>query len=53
MIKPAEQLLSILDKIDTYQWLIEKNLQRMLEVGSWDVRVQRMLSTLLSSGYHV
>jgi hypothetical protein len=50
---PAGQLLSILGGIDTCQELVVKNLQRMLEVGSWDVRVKTMLSLLLSSGYRV
>jgi len=53
MDNPAEQLLSILDDIDSYQSLVDKNRRRMLEVGSWDVRVQTMLSTLLAAGYHV
>lgn len=53
MDNPDGQLLSILDKIDSYQRLVEKNRKRMQEVGSWDVRVQTMLSILSSSGYHV
>jgi hypothetical protein len=53
MKNPAEQLLSILNNIDRYQSLVAKNHSRMVEVGSWDVRAQTMLSTLLSFGYRV
>ncbi len=53
MDNPAGQLLSVLDNIDSYQSLVEKNRRRMIEVGSWDVRVQTMLSTLSTLGYHV
>ncbi len=48
---PAGQLLDILSNIDDYQVLVEKNHRRMLEVGSWDTRVEAMLSILESEGY--
>jgi len=53
MDNPSQQILTILCKIDSYQWFVEKNHQRMLEVGSWDVRVKTMVSTLSSLGYYV
>ncbi len=53
MDNPANQLLSILKKVDSHQGLVDKNYKRMLEVGSWDTRVETMLSKLSTSGYHV
>lgn len=49
----AEQLLALLADIGTYQDFVEKNYQRMLEVGSWDTRVQTMLPLLQQRGYTV
>lgn len=48
---PGAQLLSILDRMDEYQSLVEKNYRRMLEVGSWEVRAETMLSYLESCSY--
>jgi hypothetical protein len=50
---PAGQLFDLLQNIDSYQGFVDKNRQRMLEVGSWDVRVETMLSTLSLSRYYV
>ena len=53
MDNAAAQLLTILDKIDSYQELVAKNHKRMLEIGSWEVRVKSMLHTLESAGYAI
>lgn len=43
---PLEQVLSILAKIQTYQELVERNYQRLLEVGTWKVRVRTLKAVL-------
>ena len=47
------QLLAILSNIGKYQVLVDKNYQRMLEVGTWNARVQTMLPLLQQRGYIV
>jgi hypothetical protein len=47
----GRQLLEILSDIGRYQEMVNTNYQRMLEVGSWDVRVQTMLPLLQQRGY--
>jgi len=47
----AQQLLDILNTINDYQGLVDRNYQRVREVGSWDARVETMLDTLISAGY--
>ena len=36
-----------------YQPMVDRNYQRLLEVGTWDVRVKEMLATLKTLGYDV
>jgi hypothetical protein len=43
---PAQQILSLLREIDTYQPLVRKNYQRMREVGTWESRVTLILEGL-------
>ncbi len=50
---PAGQLISILGHLETYSGFVNKNYNRLLEVGSWDVRVASMLSELLKRGYRI
>jgi hypothetical protein len=50
---PAGQIINILDNIQEYQKFVERNHQRMLEVGSWDTRVKYMVSILESDGYAI
>ncbi len=46
-----EQLLAILANIETYQDLVERNYQRLLEVGTWKVRVRALCESLQQCGY--
>jgi len=48
---PLEQLLNILAQIQTYQEQVERNYQRLLEVGTWQVRVRTLLTALEEAGY--
>lgn len=47
----AGQLLSLLTDISSCQNMVEKNYHRLLEVGSWNARVQAMLALLRQQGY--
>lgn len=47
----ARQLLSLLADISSYQNMVEKNYRRLLEVGSWNVRVEAILAFLRQQGY--
>ncbi|MCI5222495.1 MAG: glycosyltransferase family 1 protein [Candidatus Electrothrix sp. AR4] len=47
------QLLGLLENIGKYQELLERNYLRMLEVGTWDARVQTILSLLREREYVV
>ncbi len=49
----AGKLLTLLSDIANYQDLVDKNYQRMFEVGTWDARVQTMLPLLKQRGYVV
>ncbi len=40
---PAEQLAEQLANIGDYQVLVDRNHERLLEVGTWDVRARQML----------
>lgn len=51
--RAGEQIEGILRNIETYQELADRNLQRLKEVGTWNVRVQQMLSILGQHGYRV
>lgn len=48
---PAGQIETMLSSIDDYQALVDRNHARLLEVGTWDSRVERMLEILRSHGY--
>lgn len=47
--EPAEQLVALLNRIDDYQELVDRNYQRLLEVGTWDARVPELLSAIEST----
>jgi hypothetical protein len=49
--RAAEQIDDILNNIDDYRPLIERNLHRVREVGSWDVRIATILKILADRGY--
>jgi len=46
--KPSSQILEILTEIDKYQEFVDSNRARLLQVGTWDVRVSEMLETIQS-----
>ena len=50
---PADQLLDILSNISNYQDAVERNYQRLLQVGTWGTRVESLLSALHQHGYIV
>jgi len=43
---PAAQLIEVLEAIDDYQDLVERNLRRLLDVGTWSKRIQWLLHDL-------
>ncbi len=47
------QLMSILSQPAIYQEFVHKNYARLLEVGTFDVRVKELLATLNNAGYLV
>src|SRR6187402_3382551 len=47
----GHQVLDILSRIEGYQSLVERNLQRVREVGVWSVRADQMIDALRSAGY--
>ena len=51
--RPVEQLHALLDDIESCQDLVHRNLARLHEVGTWDVRVTKMLRILGQDGYEV
>jgi hypothetical protein len=47
---PVKQLLGIVDRIEEYQPHVERNHQRLLEVGTWEVRARGMMELLRDRG---
>ena len=47
----ATQVLDVLARIEEYQSLVDRNYQRLLEVGTWDARVRQIVSILQERGY--
>jgi hypothetical protein len=41
-----EQIESLLDNLDSFQGLVERNYNRLLEVGTWKSRVDRVQDVL-------
>jgi hypothetical protein len=50
---PFEQLESLLQNIETYQPLVERNLATVRRLGSWQSRVGQMLDILRPRGYEI
>lgn len=53
MNDPAGQLDAILARPSAYEELIERNYRRLLEVATWDVRVDELLAALGQRGYTI
>jgi hypothetical protein len=51
MTDPAGQIEHILDHIDDYQDLVDRNHAAVLQRGSWDVRLRQLLDELAARGY--
>lgn len=51
MNDPAAQIDQILQDIDAYNDLVDKNLKRLHEVGTWEIRVGQILTILRERGY--
>jgi hypothetical protein len=47
----AEQVDEILTDPAKYQPMVDRNYQRLMEVGTWDARIREMLATLKTLGY--
>jgi hypothetical protein len=47
----SNQLEDIISNPAKYQPLVDRNYDRLLEVGTWDVRVRQMLQMLAPLGY--
>jgi hypothetical protein len=48
---PLEQLLEIRADLQKYQELVERNYQRLLEVGTWQARVRTLCAALEQAGF--
>jgi spore maturation protein CgeB len=48
--RPMEQIQNILANVDAYQPMVDRNYQRLLEVGTWDVRIREMTDILRRHG---
>jgi hypothetical protein len=51
--RPASQLLEILADIRGYQDLVDRNRERLMEVGTWDARVGEIVRVLTARGYNL
>ncbi len=53
-VNPSEQIVNILANIGSYQELVDKNYNRLLEVGTWEVRTKEMINILVNEyGYQL
>lgn len=52
-LDPNSQILEILDHIEDYQELVDKNRQTALEKGDWSLRIRDIMEWLTSLGYEV
>jgi hypothetical protein len=48
---PVTHIRALLSDLDSHRCLVERNLARLLEVGTWDARAQTLLSALQARGY--
>lgn len=48
-----DQILGILEHIEDYQELVDRNRQRALEHGDWKVRIEWMMGVMKKLGYEV
>lgn len=51
--RPSSQILEILDHIENYQELVDKNRYTALEKGDWTLRVWEIMKWLESIGYNI
>jgi hypothetical protein len=52
MTDPSKQIFEIIDQISEYQDLVDRNYHRLLEVGTWETRVQTVINYLVNEyGY--
>jgi Glycosyl transferases group 1 len=50
-LDPVAHIRALLDDLDTYRGLVERNLARLLEVGTWDARARTLVEVLQARGY--
>lgn len=48
---PVAHIRALLSDLDAYRGLVERNLTRLLEIGTWDARGRSLLETLQARGY--
>ena len=48
---PAAQIRHILEHVEEYQPLVDRNHAAVLERGAWDVRTRQLLAELEARGY--
>ena len=53
MERVGDQIEGVLTQIENYQELADRNLRRMHEVGSWNVRARSILKVLENYGYGI
>lgn len=50
---PNEQIIDILNNIEDYQPLVDKNRETALKLGDWKIRMEDVMKKLISVGYQI
>ena len=48
-----ERIIDIINHINNYQSLVDRNNDTAKKMGSWDIRVKQIMDWLKSTGYHI
>jgi hypothetical protein len=49
----TERIIDIINHINNYQSLVDRNNDTAKKMGSWDIRVKQIMDWLKSTGYHI
>lgn len=49
----TERIIDIINHINNYQSLVDRNNDTAKNMGSWDIRVKQIMDWLKSTGYHI
>lgn len=52
-IHPNEQIIDILNNIEKYQSLVDKNRETALRLGDWKIRMRQVMNELTRLGYNI